>query len=108
MDAKIVHREQTALQGMLDTLKESNPTGYETVIGDMNSILNPTGLTAFGAGLDPTDRAYSRILDSVRQGLGRNIDFAIQSDREAIGNAVIDHVRSTGGCDVTGSRIKRC
>jgi hypothetical protein len=42
---------------------------------------------------------FSKILYEVRKKLGRNIDFSIQSDREAIGNALIEHIRLTGGCD---------
>jgi RHS repeat-associated protein len=43
-----------------------------------------------------------------RNDLGRNIDFSKQSDREAIGNALINHVRQTGGCDVNGSNQAGC
>jgi len=109
LDARIVHMEQTAVQGELDKLSESDPRQYKSFIGSMNSLLNGKGFVdraaskAFG-----TDRAYGRILDRVREGLGRDIDFSKQSDREAIGNKVIDHIRKTGGCDVTGTRIKQC
>jgi hypothetical protein len=55
-----------------------------------------------------TDETYNRILDGVRSDLGRDIDFSIQSDREAIGKAVVDYIREHGGCDIAGSRIKSC
>jgi hypothetical protein len=48
------------------------------------------------------------VLDKVRQSLGRDINFANKSDREAIGNAVIKEIRASGGCEVTGSRIGSC
>lgn len=50
----------------------------------------------------PTDTTYSEVLNEVRNNLGRNIDFAYQGDREAIGNTLIEHVRQTGGCELTG------
>jgi hypothetical protein len=56
----------------------------------------------------PTDLAYGEVLDGVRKDLGRDIDFSKQSDREAIGNSLIDHVRTTGGCDVTGNMGSGC
>ena len=40
--------------------------------------------------------------------LGRNIDFSKQGDREAIGNALIQHIRKTGGCDVAGDKLQGC
>jgi len=47
-------------------------------------------------------------LAGVRKDLGRNIDFSKQGDREAIGNALIKHVRQTGGCDVNGKKQGGC
>jgi hypothetical protein len=38
----------------------------------------------------------------------RNIDFSKQGDREAIGNALIQHIRQTGGCDVNGKKQGGC
>jgi len=55
-----------------------------------------------------TDKAYAGVLDGVRKDLGRDIDFSKQSDREAIGNALIKHIRQTGGCDVNGKKQSGC
>jgi len=44
----------------------------------------------------------------VRKQLGRNIDFSKQGDREAIGNALIQNIRRTGGCDVAGDKLQGC
>ena len=54
------------------------------------------------------DAQYNQVLDSVESGLGRSIDFGNQSDREAIGKALIDKLRKAGGCTPLGSRIPRC
>ena len=55
-----------------------------------------------------TDAAYAGVLDGVRKDLGRSTDFSKQSDREAIGNALIKHIRQTGGCDVNGKKQPGC
>lgn len=54
------------------------------------------------------DRRYNKVLDGVEKGLGRSIDFGNQSDREAIGNALIKELRSPGACNSTGTRVKSC
>lgn len=108
LDKSIVHREQSAVQDSLNELQASNPEGYKTVVRETNRLLNPTGSAALAGNMFSTDRAYQQVLKSVREELGRDIDFSNQEDREKIGNAVIDYVRSKGGCDITGSRIKAC
>jgi hypothetical protein len=106
LDARIVNREQTKVQGALDSLKKSDPAGYDKLVKESNAGLNPTaGLRKLAVG---TDKAYLGVLDGVRKSLGRDIDFARQSDREAIGNALIQHIRKTGGCDVAGDKLKGC
>lgn len=69
-------------------------------------MLNPSGIIGAMANAYPSDRSYQGVLNGVRQGLGRNIDFAKQGDREAIGNALASAVR--GSCARTGSRIPAC
>ena len=71
-------------------------------------MLNPTGAMQFASSRFGTDAAYQEVLEGVRKGLGRNIDFTKQSDREAIGNALIKHIREMGGCDVAGHKINGC
>ena len=114
LDAKLVHLEQTAVQKGLDGLKRTDATAYGTAIKEVNVLLNSKG----GAGLSVlaggsqiifgTDEAYAQVLGGVRKSLGHDIDFANQKDREAIGNALVNHVRQTNGCDVAGDRINGC
>ena len=114
LDAQIVHLEQTAVQGQLDSLKQSDPTGYSDAVKEINSLLNSNG--GVGASilgeasqiLFGTDKAYADVLADVRKSLGHDIDFANQQDREAIGNALTNHVRQTNGCDVAGDRANGC
>jgi hypothetical protein len=40
-----------------------------------------------------TDKTYGQVLGQVRRVLGHDINFAVQSDREAFGNALIQHIR---------------
>jgi RHS repeat-associated protein len=101
LDAKLVNMEQTAVQSALDALPAEQ---RDRIIGSINSSFG----ARFLAGGHPADRAYNRVLDGVEKGLGRAIDFGKQSDREAIGNALIKDLRSSGACTSTGSRIKSC
>jgi hypothetical protein len=77
LDARVVHIEQTALQAALDTLANSSPEAYEIVIGEMNAFLNrSTEALQEASTIFRSDAAYGRVLDSVREKLGRDIDFA--------------------------------
>jgi RHS repeat-associated protein len=108
LDQQLVHNEQSAVQSQLDTLQQSNPAAYRTTISEINAALNPGSVGQFASTQFSTDKAYARVLGRVRRDLGRNIDFSKQSDREAIGNALIDHIRETGGCDVNGKKQSGC
>jgi len=109
LDQQLVHNEQTAVQGQLDALQQSNPGAYNQTISEINGALNPTSyLDRKITSAAPTDAAFQGVLNGVRKDLGRNIDFSKQSDREAIGNALINHIRQTGGCDVNGKRQPGC
>ena len=110
LDSRMVHAEQTEVQHQLDDLKSSSPDKYNAAIKEINAALNPKAGTFQNAlsNIAPTDKAYNQVLDEVRKELGRDIDFSKQSDREAIGNALIAHIRATGGCDVAGNRVAGC
>jgi hypothetical protein len=113
LDAKMVHLEQNAVQKSLDDLKSTNAGAYGTAIKEINGLLNgKSSLTANALGtlgsLVGTDKAYAQVLAGVRKSLGHDIDFANQKDREAIGNALVKHVRATGGCDVAGKKANGC
>ncbi|WP_234446945.1 RHS repeat-associated core domain-containing protein [Luteimonas sp. MC1572] len=101
LDAKLVSMEQTAVQAALDAL----PTEQRNRITES---INSSFGARWVAGSHPADRAYNRVLDGVEKGLGRAIDFGNQSDREAIGNALIKDLRSSGACTTTGTRIRSC
>ena len=106
--------EQTTVQKGLDNLNRSDPAAYGAAIKELNGLLNgksslpANALGALGGALLPTDKAYAQVLGGVRKSLGHDIDFANQKDREAIGRALAQHVRQTGGCDVTGDRAHGC
>ncbi|MBZ2183598.1 MAG: hypothetical protein K7J46_02730 [Bryobacter sp.] len=108
LDSRMVHMEQSKVQGALDNLKKSDRAAYQTLIKEGNAGLNPTkDMRTLGSTFG-TDKVYLGVLDGVRKKLGRDIDFSRQSDREAIGNALIQHIHKTGGCDVAGDKLQGC
>jgi RHS repeat-associated protein len=96
LDARLVHYEQSIVQAGLNSFAQSNPEGYANSIAEINGLLNSGGSTRAAASQFPSDRSYMRVLDGVRGNLGRDIDFANQSDREAIGNALTQDARRSG------------
>lgn len=108
LDSRMVHMEQSKVQGALGNLKKSDPAAYQTLIKESNAGLNPTDAMRKVGSVFGTDKAYLGVLDGVRKKLRRDIDFSKQSDREAIGNALIQHIRRTGGCDVAGDKLQGC
>ncbi|MEO8397506.1 MAG: RHS repeat-associated core domain-containing protein, partial [Chloroflexota bacterium] len=98
-DARMVHFEQGIVQQRLDALRETNPDLYGETISTVNSSLNGPAAQV--------DRNYAGVLSTVRDQLGRNIDFGRRSDREAIGNALAREVRRDSRVLCTGSRIAR-
>lgn len=95
-DNRLVTNEQNFVQGMLDKLSSSDPSGFKSIVGNINSILNTTATDMF----NPTE---AKALGEVRQTLGRDIDFSKKSDRIAIGQQLTHDIRATQVC--TGSRI---
>jgi hypothetical protein len=88
----IVRYEQSEVQDYLNGLASANPRAYEAFVGDVNDLLNSGGARASGSLicvrglLYCTDRNYERnVLAPVRAALGRDIDFANENDRVAIG-----------------------
>lgn len=109
LDAELVHREQTVVQTQLNALQKNDPESYKSLVSQVNGLLNPSGGTAIAANLYATDSRYQSVLSSVRKSLGRDINFSNQSDREAIGNALVKSVKAQGGCSApTGSIIPQC
>lgn len=114
LDSKLVHIEQNAVQKGLNDLQSNNPAAYGTAVSEINGLLNGKSSlaanvgAAIGGAVLSTDGAYANVVAGVRSNLGRDINFANQGDREAIGNALAQHVRQTGGCDVAGSKANGC
>ncbi len=97
LDRRMVNLEQTAVQGYLDNLKKTDPKAYENLVSVSNRLLSPTATERFIVEQGSAwDTIYLGILDGVREDLGRPIDFARQSDREVIGNAVASYIRQNG------------
>ena len=97
LDRKLVNTEQTAVQGYLVKLKETDPEAYERFVSEASNTLNPSSFErGVIRGFSSRDSIYLDVLDSVSSGLKRPLDFANQSDREAIGNVLIDQVRKNG------------
>jgi RHS repeat-associated protein len=92
LDSQLVHNEQGVVQGVLNGLQTSDLAGYNKAIGEINGSLNGLATRALEE-IAPSDRAYAGILAGVRKDLGRDINFANQSDREAIGNAQVQALR---------------
>ncbi len=89
------------MQSQLNALRNADPQAYSKAITQSNDALNGK-FAGLLVNLSGTDRAYAVVLDAVRKSLGRDVEFARQSDREPIGNALVRHIGQTGGCDVTG------
>ena len=103
LDNRMISMEQTKVQSMLDALPADSRTA---IVGSINSAF--ASRIAAASGINSSDRAYNSVLSGVAKSLGRAIDFGKQSDREAIGKALVGELRKSGACTVTGSRIPTC
>jgi hypothetical protein len=104
LDERMISKEQTRVQAMLDALPEETRAG---VVKSINSAFSST-IANWLSDRNSSNAAYNRVLAGVAKGLGRPIDFGKQSDREAIGKAMVSDLRRSGGCQVTGTRITTC
>lgn len=98
----MVHIEQSAVQGQLNALYQKDPESYQATISEINKMFNST---VVGVGTFISDNDYWTVIEEVKKSLHRDIDFANQADREAIGNAMVKHNREKkrrplvpGGC----------
>jgi hypothetical protein len=92
LDERIVHLEQTRVQGWLDRIAAERARDSERIVGALNRMLNaPRCWWAVGL---HTSRLFRRSLYMTGERLGRPIDFARQADRERIGNSLIIAVRA--------------
>jgi hypothetical protein len=60
------------------------------------STFSGNPLKTLGSFLPSTGSAYAQVHAGVRKGQNRDIGFAIQDDREAIGRALAEHSRQPG------------
>lgn len=108
----MVRLEQNAVQKELADFKRTDAAGYGTAIKEINALLNgkssasAEALGFLGRQLT-SDGPYGKILAGVREKLG-TINFENQKHREAIGLALVKHIRETGGCDVTDNKAHGC
>lgn len=87
IDRGMVRFEQSIVQQALDGFRVTNVVEYNSLISQSNVLLN----SVFGQNI------YSH-LEVAKDRLGRDIDFANQSDREEIGYALVERLASEG-CD---------
>jgi hypothetical protein len=115
LDARMVRKEQDAVQKGLDGLKKSDRGAYDTAISEVNGLLNgrttvaATVLGAIGRQFT-SDGPYAGVLAGVRKSLRRDINFVNQRDREAIGLALVKYIRDNpqGACAVTANEAHGC
>lgn len=91
---------------------EKSPEAYARITGEVNSLLNadPGSAAGYSGSFYGSDAAYQEVLSGVRKRLGRDIDFANQTDREMIGGALVKRVKEIredrpkgwSGCDAAG------
>lgn len=104
LDEKLVHMEQSKVQAMLDALPGDERAA---IVNSLNTAFN-SSLRSVSNIASATDARYNRVISGVVRDLGRPIYFGNQSDREAIGHALIKDLRRSGACTTTGSRIPTC
>ena len=92
LTADIVRFEQSQVQDYLNGLASADPDAYDAFVNDVNDLLNGRGPRAGGwimckSVIAPcSDRDFeNNVLAPVRASLGRDIDFANENDRVAIG-----------------------
>jgi RHS repeat-associated protein len=106
-DRRMVRFEQRLVQAGLDSIRQADPAGYNRLVSDVNATLN----SASAENSYLTGSLYSEAIVSARKQIGGNIDFANESHRVAIGDALTAALREAPGasCEImTGSRIVRC
>jgi hypothetical protein len=79
LNTKLIKMEQDYVQNQLDALIASTPEAAQKLLANVNKMMNVSDPLKFAAGvLSMKDRAYLEVLDSVRESLGKDIDFAQQ------------------------------
>ncbi len=93
LDSRLVHIEQTEVQHMLDKLQKDHPELYKKITTEINASINPHGAEA---AVEVIDYGYNKIMKGARDdkargnNQGKDFDFTNQSDREFLGNTLVD------------------
>ena len=94
LDARLVNIEQSRVQQRLRQWQRRSPGRYAKLIGDLDRLLS---LLRFPWAVRSAAAIILRdVLGALRATLGRPIQFARQTDREAIGNAIIEVLHARG------------
>jgi hypothetical protein len=82
--ADFIHFEQALVQAELETLRGHDLRAYEEVVACANAQI--AGATrGFARWIN---RRFARAVLTAREKIGRDIDFALRTDRELLGNAI--------------------
>ncbi|MEP2234868.1 MAG: RHS repeat-associated core domain-containing protein [Alteripontixanthobacter sp.] len=103
-DRDFVRFEQGKLQEQLDGLSSS---ARGRIVGEINGLLNGSGREAAAGLFGLSDSNTRQVIDSVREGLGRDIDFGSFDDRVAIGDALTAAARENGSL-CSGTAVRTC
>jgi len=91
LDARIVHIEQHYVQRRLDALRSRSRHASEQLVRHCNRLLNAPARVCGGA---EAALRLNAVLGQLRQCRARQLDFAQQADREAIGVGLIASLRA--------------
>ena len=95
-DPALVKLEQTHVQHRLQYLQSLAPAGHALTLVVLDRLINPRHLESVVVKGWPGGELYLTALQQVRERLGRRLQFCLQSDRELIGRALIEVIRSRG------------
>jgi hypothetical protein len=94
LDRTMVEVEQRAVQASINDLRSRDPVNLSKMLRELDDVLNGASFCSlFGRMFEPA-ASYIGVLRQVRRNLGRSIMFVRQGDRESIGRALIQHIRS--------------
>ncbi|MBL4806639.1 MAG: hypothetical protein JKY31_05035 [Rhodobacteraceae bacterium] len=86
---RMIRQEQNAVQEALDTLQQSDPDAFATVIKELGSTLNPTNPMLLAAiNRNPFFAAYEASLAVIRTEVGGPVDYSNPAHRLKISTAL--------------------
>jgi len=89
-DASIVSMEQGIVQGHLAELQRRERRTYARLVFEANRLLSMVQALTWVPALLPNTSTLATVLRQLHSARGRLVNFADCSDREAIGNALIE------------------